>query len=157
MTVADAEPGNRWIDADHARAYLANRDSIPFRAEGIAVLAEFVPAEVGRVLDLGTGDGILMGLIRDLRPGARGLACDFSDEMLGRASARFDADPSVEVVRHDLDEPLPVGTVITNEPGLYYPDDPRGGWGVRVEDDYWCNPETGRFELLTSFDRSLVI
>ncbi|MBX7214975.1 MAG: M24 family metallopeptidase [Thermoflexales bacterium] len=55
------------------------------------------------------------------------------------------------------DKPLPAGTVITNEPGLYYPDDARGGWGVRVEDDYWLNPETGRVECLTEFDRSLLI
>ncbi len=48
------------------------------------------------------------------------------------------------------------GVIICNEPGLYYPDDPRGGWGVRVEDDYWCN-EQGEFERLSSFDRSLVI
>ncbi len=107
MTAADAAPVNRWVDADHARAYLANRDAIPFRAEGMAVLAEFVPAEVGRVLDLGTGDGILMGLIRDLRPAASGLACDFSEEMLERATARFATDERVEVVRHDLDDPLP--------------------------------------------------
>ncbi len=51
------------------------------------------------------------------------------------------------------DEPLEAGTIITNEPGLYYPD---RGFGIRVEDDYWCNPQ-GRFERLTTFDRSLVI
>ncbi len=109
MTDVSAASTNRWIEAQHARAYLAHRDSIPFRAEGMAVLAEFVPAEVGRVLDLGTGDGILMGLLRDLRPAARGVACDFAEEMLGRAEARFAADEFVEVVRHDLDDPLPVG------------------------------------------------
>jgi Xaa-Pro aminopeptidase len=48
------------------------------------------------------------------------------------------------------------GTIICNEPGLYYPDDPRGGWGVRVEDDYWCD-ENGVFERLSSFDHALVI
>lgn len=111
MTASDAAPNvagtNRWVDAEHARAYLTNRDSIPFRAEGMAVLAEFVPAEVGRVLDLGTGDGILMELIRDLRPAGHGVACDFSDEMLGRASERFADDDLVDVVRQDLDDPLP--------------------------------------------------
>lgn len=71
------------------------------------MLAEFVPGEVDRVLDLGTGDGVLMGLIRDLRPAIRGVACDFSDEMLERATERFTADERVEVVRHDLDDPLP--------------------------------------------------
>jgi len=54
------------------------------------------------------------------------------------------------------DERFRPGVILCNEPGLYYPDDPRGGWGVRVEDDYWCNLE-GRFERLTSFDRDLVV
>ena len=98
---------NRWVDADHARAYLANRESIPYRAEGMAVLAQFVPSEVSRVLDLGTGDGILMAMIRELRPGAEGVACDFSDEMLDRARERFSRDAAVALVAHDLDEPLP--------------------------------------------------
>ncbi len=98
---------NRWVDAEHARAYLANRESIPYRAEGMAVLAQFVPAEVERVLDLGTGDGVLMALMRELRPSASGLASDFSEEMLGLARARFAEDNAVEVVAHDLDVPLP--------------------------------------------------
>lgn len=52
------------------------------------------------------------------------------------------------------DERLLPGTIVTNEPGLYYPDK---GWGIRVEDDYWCNPETAGFECLTSFDRGLIV
>lgn len=52
---------------------------------------------------------------------------------------------------------LRAGSVITLEPGLYYPDDPRGGWGVRIEDDYWHNPATGQFERLTNYDRELVV
>lgn len=54
------------------------------------------------------------------------------------------------------DEFFQPGTIICNEPGLYYPDDPRGGWGVRIEDDYWCN-EQGEFVRLSEFDRTLVI
>ncbi len=54
------------------------------------------------------------------------------------------------------DEYFQKGTIICNEPGLYYPDDARGGWGVRVEDDYWCNPN-GVFERLSEFDRALVV
>lgn len=54
------------------------------------------------------------------------------------------------------DEKFQIGTIICNEPGLYYPDDPRGGWGVRIEDDYWCNFD-GTFQRLTEFDRSLVV
>jgi SAM-dependent methyltransferase len=98
---------NRWVDADHARAYLGARDEIPYRAQGMTALAEFLPAEVGRVLDLGTGDGVTMALVRELRPGATGVAADFSAEMLALARERFAAD-DVEVVTHDLTEALPV-------------------------------------------------
>ena len=52
------------------------------------------------------------------------------------------------------DERIRPGTIICNEPGLYYPDK---GWGVRCEDDYWLNPETLAFERLTEIDRSLVV
>lgn len=109
MNAGSVQTENRWVDAEHARAYLEKRDEIPYRAEGMTVLAQFVPAAPGRVLDLGTGDGILMALIRDLRPNASGLAADFSVEMLGRARERFAADDAVEVIEHDLDAPLPAG------------------------------------------------
>jgi tRNA (cmo5U34)-methyltransferase len=98
---------NRWVDAEHARAYLGSRDDIPYRAEGMTALAEFLPAGAGRVLDLGTGDGVTLALVRELRPGAGGIAADFSVEMLALARARFADDDDVEVVEHDLDVALP--------------------------------------------------
>ena len=61
--------------------------------------------------------------------------------------------PSMSLKGMRPDERLEVGTIITDEPGLYYPDK---GWGIRVEDDYWCNP-SGQFERLTNFDRDLVV
>jgi Xaa-Pro aminopeptidase len=64
--------------------------------------------------------------------------------------------PSMSVKDWKPDEKFQIGAIVCNEPGLYYPDDPRGGWGVRVEDDYWCNLD-GKFERLTTFDRSLVV
>ena len=98
---------NRWVDAEHARAYLGSRDEIPYRAQGMTALAEFLPSDVGRVLDLGTGDGVTLALVRELRPGAVGIAADFSAEMLTLARARFATDGDVEVVAHDLGDPLP--------------------------------------------------
>jgi SAM-dependent methyltransferase len=98
---------NRWVDAAHARAYLASRDEIPYRAAGMAALAEFVPDAVERVLDLGTGDGVTLALVRELRPGVRGVAVDFAAEMLGLARARFAGAAALEVVAHDLDAALP--------------------------------------------------
>jgi Xaa-Pro aminopeptidase len=64
--------------------------------------------------------------------------------------------PSMSVRGWKPDERLGPGAIVCNEPGLYYPDDPRGGWGMRIEDDYWCNLD-GTFERLTEFDRSLVV
>jgi SAM-dependent methyltransferase len=98
---------NRWVDAEHARAYLADRAAIPYQSQAMTVLAEFVPPEVERVLDLGTGDGITMALVRELRPRSFGVSVDFSDAMLAEARARFAEDRFVEVVEHDLDLPLP--------------------------------------------------
>lgn len=100
-------PVNRWVDPAWARRFLAERHAIPHRAEGLAVLAEVIPERVGRVLDLGTGDGILLAVVLDVRPGVAGVALDFSAEMLGRARERFAGVAGVEVVEHDLDEPLP--------------------------------------------------
>ena len=98
---------NEWASAEHALAYLERKDRIPHRTEGEAVLLHFVPRDAGRILDLGTGDGRLLGLLKIDRPGARALAMDFSPVMLAAARERFAADDLVEVVEHDLDRPLP--------------------------------------------------
>jgi tRNA (cmo5U34)-methyltransferase len=98
---------NRWASTEHALAYLGRADSIPHRAEGEGVLLEFVPREVGRILDLGTGSGRLLGLLKVDRPGAECVAVDFSPAMLGAVRERFAGDPTVTVVEHDLEVPLP--------------------------------------------------
>jgi SAM-dependent methyltransferase len=60
-----------------------------------------------RVLDLGSGDGRLLGLVKLARPQAAAVALDFSDTMLDRLHMRFAPDASVRIVAHDLDWPLP--------------------------------------------------
>ena len=101
-----APPVNLWTECDHARSYLERRKQMPHRQEGYAVLLEFVPKQPARVLDLGCGDGEVIGRIVDARPGIAAIACDFSAEMLERARARF-AGTDVDVVKHDLDQPIP--------------------------------------------------
>lgn len=98
---------NRWPDVDHALAYLRKADHIPHRTEGEATLVELLPPNPTRVLDLGTGDGRLLALVRTARPGVHGVAVDFSPLMLERARQRFAGDSDVEVVEHDLDRPIP--------------------------------------------------
>ena len=50
-----------------------------------------------------------MAIVREARPGAGGLALDFSPPMLEAARKRFGQDSGVEVVEHDLGERLPGG------------------------------------------------
>lgn len=56
-------------------------------------------------------------------------------------------------VMKDRGDMLVPGAVFTIEPGLYYPSK---GYGVRIEDTYYCRPD-GQFESLTPFPKDLVI
>lgn len=98
---------NLWTTPAHALEYLGRADQLPHRTEGEAMLLECLPCPLGRVLDLGSGDGRLLALVKLARPEAEAMALDFSPAMLDRLRARFAADPSVEVLAHDLDRPLP--------------------------------------------------
>jgi tRNA (cmo5U34)-methyltransferase len=102
-----AKNTNLWQLPEHALTYLAQADTIPHRAEGEAVLLELLPPRVTRVLDLGSGDGRLLTLVRTVHPHLHGVALDFSNAMIQRLEEQFAMDPSVGVVRHDLDAPLP--------------------------------------------------
>ena len=98
---------NLWTSTEHARGYLGRADSIPHRVEGESTLLEFIPPTAKRILDLGTGDGRLLALIKLDHPDATATAIDFSPAMLEAARRRFVDDRSVTVVDHNLKEPLP--------------------------------------------------
>jgi Xaa-Pro aminopeptidase len=53
----------------------------------------------------------------------------------------------------DRGDVLVPGAVFSVEPGLYYPSK---GYGVRIEDTYWCRPD-GAFESLTEFPKDLIL
>jgi tRNA (cmo5U34)-methyltransferase len=107
MSQTSVQPVNRWSEAEWAQRYLRERADIPHRAEGLGVLVELLPPEPRRILDLGTGDGSTLAIVLGARPGAAGVGVDFSAEMLGRARERFARETAVDIVEHDLDEPLP--------------------------------------------------
>src|SRR5262245_53340246 len=98
---------NLWSSPTHALEYLARADSIPHRTEGEAELLDWLPRSTRRVLDLGSGDGRLLALVKLAHPAAEAAAIDFSTTMLGRLRARFAGDPLVSPIEHDLDRPLP--------------------------------------------------
>jgi SAM-dependent methyltransferase len=98
---------NEYATAAHALKYLARADGIPHRTEGEGVLLDFIPSSAKRILDLGSGDGRLLALVRLDRPSAQGVAIDFSPTMLKAARDRFRSDDHVQIIEHNLDEPLP--------------------------------------------------
>jgi len=98
---------NEYTKPSHALAYLAIADHIPHRTEGEAIVLELLPPHVHRILDLGSGDGRLLALAKLAQPQAYGVALDFSPTMLTAARARFAQDPTVSVIEHNLNLPLP--------------------------------------------------
>jgi SAM-dependent methyltransferase len=100
-------PGHEWSEPERVARYRASAATIPRWRESEVALVEHLPARVDRVLDLGTGDGRLIDLVRRARPGIAAVGIDRSAPMLGAAQARFAAAPEIELVVHDLGDPLP--------------------------------------------------
>lgn len=112
-----AKPVNLWTSTDHARDYLERADSISHRGKGESALLEFIPSTTRRILDLGTGDGRLLAVVRRelfreelaqrVHPDLEAVGIDFSPAMLDAVRKRFAGRSSVSVVAHNMDEPLP--------------------------------------------------
>ena len=100
--------GDEWTrDEEKVERYLRRADEFPHRAEGEGVMLEHVPGGARRIPDLGTGDGRLLDMLRIERPDMVGVGVDFSELMLEAARRRFAAAERIELVEHDLSEPLP--------------------------------------------------
>ena len=100
-------PKSEWQTIDHALAYLARADKLPHRTEGEKVLLEQIPPHAKRVLDLGTGDGRLLALVKIHNLSVEGVALDFSDPMIEQAKKRFSNDKHVTIVKHDFNHQIP--------------------------------------------------
>jgi tRNA (cmo5U34)-methyltransferase len=98
---------NLWSSLEHALDYLRRAESIPHRREGEATLLEFMPEDTRRILDLGSGAGRLLGLVKTVRPTAEFVALDFSPTMLENLRRNFPGESGVTIVLHDLSQPLP--------------------------------------------------
>ncbi|MGC2427209.1 MAG: methyltransferase, partial [Nitrososphaeraceae archaeon] len=78
----ESQSGKDWSSVQHALAYLNVEDHLPHCTEGEAVLLEHIPNEAKRILDLGTGDGRLIRLLKINRPNLEAVALDVSPTML---------------------------------------------------------------------------
>jgi tRNA (cmo5U34)-methyltransferase len=97
-----------WSTPQTALAYLNVADNLPHRSEGESVLIDHLPENTKRILDLGTGDGRLIKLIKANRPDIEeAVALDVSPTMLKSAREHFANDPKVKIIEHDLAQPLP--------------------------------------------------
>jgi tRNA (cmo5U34)-methyltransferase len=98
---------SEWQTVDHALRYLGRADKLPHRTEGEKVLLDQIPKTAKRVLDLGTGDGRLLALVKLHNPTIEGVALDFSDTMLEQVRKRFANDKKVTILKHDFSMTLP--------------------------------------------------
>jgi tRNA (cmo5U34)-methyltransferase len=98
---------NLWSTTEHSHSYLKRADSIPHRREGEAALLEFLPERIDRFLDLGSGGGRTLGLVKTARPNAEAVGLDFSAAMLAVLRDTYRADAKTSIVEHDLCCPLP--------------------------------------------------
>jgi tRNA (cmo5U34)-methyltransferase len=93
-----------WADQARVAEYLARE--IPHRQIAEEMLLAALPEQVERCIDLGTGDGRLLALVRTRYPDAEAIGLDSSAAMLDRAKERFHSGPKVELRDHDLRAPL---------------------------------------------------
>jgi tRNA (cmo5U34)-methyltransferase len=98
---------NEYQSLEYAMAYLRRADKLPHRGEGEETLLAEMPESARRILDLGAGDGRLLSLLLLKCPRAEGVALDFSEPMLAQLRTRFAGDRRVQILAHDLAEPLP--------------------------------------------------
>jgi SAM-dependent methyltransferase len=96
---------DEWSEPWRVAEYLSRE--IPHRQAAEEMLLKALPERVNRFLDLGTGDGRMLALVRADHPEAQAIGLDSSEPMLARASERFAGDPVVELRQHDLSLPLP--------------------------------------------------
>jgi tRNA (cmo5U34)-methyltransferase len=98
---------SNWRTSSRVVDYLNRINKIPHRTEGEFLLCEFIPKKTSRILDLGTGNGRLIKLLKEKIPAIESVAIDFSPPMLNELRMEFLNDKTVEIIEHDLTFPLP--------------------------------------------------
>jgi tRNA (cmo5U34)-methyltransferase len=99
-----------WSDPKKPCSYLKSAESESHRKWGEKVLLENIPEKTTRILDIGSGDGRLIKLIKENDPKRSDIefvALDISPTMMERLKNNFANDPSVKVIEHDLEKTVP--------------------------------------------------
>ncbi len=84
--------GHDWHNAEDVRAYVERVDRGDRRAEGLALLPRLIqraPDAALRVLDIGTGQGLLAALLLDAFPSSVAVGLDASEPMREIAAERM--------------------------------------------------------------------
>jgi methylase of polypeptide subunit release factors len=68
---------SNWRIVSRVADYLNRVDKIPHRSEGELLLCEFIPKKTRRILDLGTGNGRLIKLLKEKIPTVESIAIEF--------------------------------------------------------------------------------
>ena len=115
-----SDSSSEWSSAEYALEYLEIAEKIPHKNEGEKVLLEYIPADTKRILDLGTGDGRLIKLIKSKKQQQLSASSstslssltpeitvvDVSPTMLEKVRMYFKNDNNVRIIEHDLSYPI---------------------------------------------------
>jgi tRNA (cmo5U34)-methyltransferase len=99
---------SEWLTEGRILEYLNMADTLPHRIEGEDILIEHIPLHSKRILDLGTGNGRLIGLLKNKKKLSisEAVGLDFSPLMIKHAKNEFSGDYSVKIIEHDLNNSL---------------------------------------------------
>jgi tRNA (cmo5U34)-methyltransferase len=107
--MSSSSPGATWQGDGLAAAFLEQRQTlvplVEIQEDLIRRLFERRQRTVGRLLDVGSGDGAMSELLLSVYPGAEAVLVDFSSPMLDRVGKRLERFPNRwRIVRGDLSD-----------------------------------------------------
>jgi tRNA (cmo5U34)-methyltransferase len=102
--------GSEWKELQWAEDWPSFREGLPHAVEAERMLVDhLIPGEANRILDLGSGDGHMIEVLRERWPDAAAIGLDLSPALVDAARQRFDGTGDVCIETHDLMQPLPEG------------------------------------------------
>jgi tRNA (cmo5U34)-methyltransferase len=100
--------GDEWKELQWGENWPSFREGLPHAADAEAMLVEhLIRGQIDRILDLGSGDGHMIAVLRERWPDAAAVGLDLSPTLVDAARQRFGGAKEVRVEAHDLMQPLP--------------------------------------------------